>query len=497
MATNVKTQNAKIILGLKVKQLRLQNKLTSKELSKTSGLSLSYLNEIEKGKKYPKSDKLHQLASALGVTYQELTSKKLGRELTPVSELLRSNFLNELPLELFGIELQKVIEMIANAPARVGAFISTLLELSRNYELREENFYFGAVRSYLELHHNYFPEIEEKVEQFMKKHKLSDKKPLTIKQLQTLLEKQFGYRIVENGLNDYPELHNLRSVYVPKKQELLLNEKLTDWQKAFQFGKEIGFNVLGLQERAITSSLLKGRNFEEVLSHSRAIYFSVALLMNKSRFVEDMTHFFNKEKWEGDAFLKIMKKYDSTPEMFYHRLTNILPSIFGMKKLFFLRFVHDLEIERFSIDKELHLTYKHHPHSNGLSEHYCRRWISIDLLHDLRRMQLKGQHADHVVGAQISTYYGTDDQYLCLTIARPAYPSPHKNVSVTIGLLITEDLKNKIKFLNDTAIIFKEVNKTCERCPMVDCAERAVEPTVIKERVRRSNVQRTLRKLTE
>lgn len=494
--TIVKTQNAKIILGLKVKQLRQQKELSSKMLSKEAGLSLSYLNEIEKGKKYPKADKLHQLADALGVSYKELTSKKLSKELTPVAELLRSNFLNELPLDLFGIELQKVVEMIANAPAKVGAFISTLLELSRNYELREENFYFGALRSYLELHHNYFSDIEEAVEIFIKKHQLPEASTPSMEQLQSLLEQQFGYKIIEQGLDAYPDLQMLRSVYIPKKKQLLLNTHLTNQQKAFQFGKEIGFNVLKLQERANTSSLLKGRNFEEVLNHSKASYFSVALLMNATQFGADMNDFFEKEKWEGDSFLKIMKKYDATPEMFYHRLTNILPKIFGMRKMFFFRFVHDLKTDKFGIDKELHLSYKHHPHSNGLSEHYCRRWVSIDLLHDLRRMQLKGQHADYLVSAQLSTYYGTDDTYLCLTIARPAYPSPHKNVSVTMGLLITEDLKNKIKFLNDSAILHKAVNKTCERCPIKDCEERAVEPIIIQERIRRANVQRTLKTLT-
>lgn len=494
--TIVKTQNAKIILGLKVKQLRQQKELSSKMLSKEAGLSLSYLNEIEKGKKYPKADKLHQLAAALGVSYQELTSIELTKELSPVAELLRSNFLNELPLDLFGIDLQKVVEMIANAPAKVGAFISTLLELSRNYELREENFYFGALRSYLELHHNYFSDIEDAVEAFLKKYKLSEEESPSLEQLQGLLAKNFGYKIIENGLDAYPDLQMLRSVYVPNTKKLLLSTQLTDRQKLFQFGKEIGFNVLNLEERANTSSLLKGRNFEEVLNHSKSIYFSVALLMNKKQFSADMDTFFEKEKWEGDAFLKIMKKYDATPEMFYHRLTNILPKIFGMKKMFFLRFVHNLETGKFGVDKELHLTHKHHPHSNGLSEHYCRRWISIDLLHDLRHMQLKGQHVDHIVSAQISTYYGTEDTYLCLTIARPAYPSPHKNVSVTLGLLITDELKDNIKFLRDPAITHKEVNKTCERCPIKDCEERAVPPTVIQERIRRANVQRTLKKLT-
>jgi len=108
---SAKTANEKIIFGLKVKQLRQEQGLSFSDLSKTSGMSLSYLNEIEKGKKFPKQDKVKNLAKALGTTREELTDGKLGRHLAPVTQLLQSNFLNELPLELFGIELSKVAEI--------------------------------------------------------------------------------------------------------------------------------------------------------------------------------------------------------------------------------------------------------------------------------------------------------------------------------------------------------------------------------------------------
>lgn len=494
---NTKNQNAKIIFGLKLKQFRQEKKLSSSKLSSLAGMSNSYLNEIEKGKKYPKQEKIEALAEALELSVDDLTSIELTQDLSPVNDLLQSNFLNELPLDLFGIELQKVVEIIASAPARVGAFISTLLELSRNYELREENFYFGALRSYLQLHYNYFEELEKAVEKFTKQYKLPTKHQLTSTQLHILLEKKFQYEIVEGGLDKQEDLKQLRAVFVPKKRQLLLNSQLTERQRTFEFGKELGFNFLNIQQRANTSSLLRGRTFEEVLSHSQAIYFSVALLMNKERIIKDIEHFFSLEKWDPEAFIKIMKSYDATPEMFYHRLTNILPRYFDLKKIFFLRFVHDPQHDYYQVDRELHFTNTHHPHGNGINEHYCRRWIAVSLLKDLYQMQDKGQYVDTVVSAQISEYYGTDDRYLCITIARPSYPSPKHNVSVTLGFLINDNLKEKVKFLNDPAINTREVNKTCERCPITDCKERAVEPTVIIEREKRRRVQKALKKLTE
>ena len=121
-----KTQNERILFGLKVKQLRQSKGFSFAELSRESKLSVSYLNEIEKGKKYPKPDKIETLAVALGVPRADLTSFELSKSMAPVGELLKSNFLNEMVLDRFGITLSKGVEIIANAPVRVGVFISTL-----------------------------------------------------------------------------------------------------------------------------------------------------------------------------------------------------------------------------------------------------------------------------------------------------------------------------------------------------------------------------------
>lgn len=491
-----KSQNAKIIFGLKVKQLRQGKGLSFSDLAKAANMSVSYLNEIEKGKKYPKDDKINALAAVLGVSFEGLTSPELDKSLAPVSELLKSNFLNELPLDLFGIELAKVVEIIANAPAKVGAFISTLLELSRNYALKEENFYFGALRSFLELHNNYFQGIEDAVSHFTSLYDIPADRPFSASVLQRLLEERFGYQVVENGLEGFPEMQNLRSVFVPGKKHLLLNKNLSEMQRSFQFGKELGFHFLELKERANTSSLLRSRVFEEVLNHSKATYFSVALHLPLHPFIADIKSFFDRTTWDPNAFLGIMQKYKATPEMFYHRLTNVLPEFFGLPKVFFLRFRHDIVQDVYEIDKELHLDSRHQPHSNGLSEHYCRRWVSTSLLMDLRAQQKGGAQISHLVAAQRSSYIGTDDEYLCFTIARPTYPNPNHNVSVTIGIVVTEDLKDKIAFLNDPAISHKQVHTTCERCPITDCKERVVEPKVIQRREKLRAIQQRLNDLS-
>ena len=491
---NNRGQNNKIIFGLKVRQLRAERGVSFAVLAEQTGMSISYLNEIEKGKKYPKDDKIALLANALLTSSEELISEHMPKSLAPVEDLLQSNFLNELPLDLFGIELSKVVEIIANAPMRVGAFISTLVELGRNYALREENFYFAALRSYLELNNNYFEDLEETVRQFVKLHKVPTGHSLPPPYLGGILEKKLGYKIQEHGLDAFPELKNIRSVFVPKTKDLLLNSSMNDIQKAFQYGKELGFNALNLKERAYTSSLLRVKTFDEALNHFKAGYFSAALLMNREAFTKDIELFLKMTEWDNGAFLlKLMDKYQATPEMLFQRMTNVLPRFFNLQKLFVLRFIHNLKTDNFDINKELHLNRRHHPHGNGLDEHYCRRWISITLLQDFQKLQKNALNTEGVlIGIQRSFFHGTSDEYLCFTIA---HPSGERNVSVTLGILIDNDAKSKMKFLNDPAILTREVNTTCERCSITNCLERAVEPIVVIRRLQRQKINETLKNI--
>jgi hypothetical protein len=490
------TQHQRIIFGLKIRQFRQEKGWNFEELSKQTGISISYLNEIEKGKKYPQPANQERLAEALGIAPDFLRSPELTKQYAPLGDLLQSNFLNELPLDLFGIELQQVVEIIARAPDRVNAFISALLEIARNYSLRDENFFFAALRAYQELRNNYFQEIEDAADVFVQQNKLPENGGVPAALLAHLLAMKYDYNIDEQKLTKHPELQSLRSIYNPHKKRLLLNNRLNESQRAFQLAKELGFNVLDLKDRPLTSSFMRVRSFEETLNNYKAAYFAVAILINRQEFVRDIASLFGQEKWNSQTLLQLMVKYQASPEVLFQRF-NLLTKDFRLEKVFFLRFIHDLDRDGFDIDKELHLNRRHQPHASGLNEHYCRRWLSLTML---RQLQAQQQQTDNpglmLSGVQRASFLDTGEEYLCIAVAKPGYPSVGRNVSVTLGVLLDAHAKRTIRFWDDPAIPHITVNVTCQRCNLVSCAERAAPPTVIQKREERQKVQALLEKLT-
>jgi len=435
------------------------------------------------------------LAEALGVPYDELVSLKLTKKLEPISELLNSHIMKEFPLEMFGIEPGKLVELIANAPAKMNAFISTIMEIARNYEMRQEHFYFASLRSYQEMHENYFEDLEDAVSLFLKEHKIKWSAPFDRKHLYDILEQKYDYTIDKTQLQKNDKLHLFRSVYLKDQKKLLINDDLAEFQKGFLLGRELAYNYLNLKERPFTTPPYNANSFEEVLNNFKASYFGGALLLNKEELIGDIHNLFDAEKWSEKKILKLLDKYEASPEMFLHRFTNLLAKFFGIKNLFFLRFTHSEKTKKFTLTKELHLSRLHNPHGNELNEHYCRRWLSLDTIYKLKE-RMRQSDMKSIAGVQISKYWGTSNEYLCISFARPDHRTEDEQVSVTIGFLINENLRKKVKFLEDPSIASKTVNETCERCPIKDCAERVAKPHIVRHDKKVEIIEEALKSLT-
>ena len=475
-------QVVRLIFGLKLRELRQERALSPAKLARVCDVSVSYLNEIEKGKKYPKADKILSLSKALNVRYDQLTSLELPRRLEPIGELLNSKLLTEFPLEMYGLEPARIIELIANAPAKMNAFISTIFEIARNYEMRQEHLFLAALRSFQEMHDNYFEELEQDVRTFVGNHRLRTAAPFDLDQLEHVLTAEYGYTLDRETLGRHAVATQarLRSVFQPKTKRLLLRADLSRGQQVFVLGREVAFNYLKLTDRPYVSSSTQVRTFDEVLNNFKSSYFAGALLMEEESLLRDVKKVFRAKKWDPNLLLALMTQYDVSPEMFMQRLTTLLPRHFGLQSLFFLRFDQADAAAPYELTKELHLARLHNPHGNELNEHYCRRWVSLRLIGEARALPLPdtAEAPVTVAGAQKSRYFGTDDEYLCFTLARAGTPT-QVALSVTVGLRCDDALKTHVRFLADPALPFRIVNETCERCPIADCESRAAAPTEI------------------
>lgn len=473
----------RLIFGLKLRELRQECRLAPAELARACEVSPSYLNEIEKGKKYPKADKILAFSKALGVSYDQLISTELPRRLEPIAELLNSKVMQEFPLELYGLEPAQLLELIANAPAKMTAFISTIFEIARNYEMRQEHLFLAALRSYQEMHDNYFEDLEQEARAFAARYQLGSSTPANLERLEALLTQEFGYTIDRTTLASNPVVvaSHLRSLFRPQTKTLLLIPSLNRGQQAFVLGRELAFSYLKLKERHYASpNPLQPRSFEEVLNNFRASYFASALLMDEEALVRDLRRVFGGKRWQPEALTALLARYDVSAEMLMQRLTSLLPRHFGISSLFFLRFDEAAAGAGYQLTKELHLARLHNPHGNELHEHYCRRWVSLRLLAEGREAALPGGLVV-LPAAQRSHYLGTADEYLCFTLARIGSDPTAPAMSVTVGLRVDETLRQQIKFVADPTLPLKIVNETCERCPLLDCEVRAAPPVRVEQ----------------
>lgn len=470
----MKEENIRIIFGLKLKQLRKERNLSLQELSDKSGVSVSYLNEIEKSKKYPKADKVFRLAEALEVNYDYMVSLQLEDKMKPIADLLHSDILSELPLDIFGIDPSSFIELLSDTPTKLNAFIITLMDISRAYDITLEEFFLSSLRAYQEMHDNYFPELEIQAQSFKEKFQV----PLlpNFKQLKHILESEYHYEVISYDFEKEVNLSKTRSLMLPgKSPKFLFNPNLTENQKIFAIGRELGYAYLNLKNRPYSSSWITVNSFEEVLQHFQASYFSCAMLMEEKEITKDLDSFFAQQTLDHEHLLSLIEKYNVTPETLVYRLTNILPKHFGLKELFFLRIGKNVPSGQFSLNKELHLTGIHHPHGSKNQEDYCRRWVSATIFDDF-----SGSQASRIGKAQYS-FYPDGQSYFVFAIAYQSGMKRQEQISISFGLKVNTQFKRKVKFHNDQQIQLKHVGTTCQACPVENCEVRVAPPTKLQK----------------
>jgi transcriptional regulator with XRE-family HTH domain len=494
---NASPESLRLILGLRVRAWRGERGWTLKAFGERSGLSISYLSEIEQGRKYPKPAKLLALARGLGVPYDELVA--LSAHDNSVESLLRSPLVGGFPFEAFGVRPEDVVRVLSETPERARALARAFVELGRTYDLKLEDVLLAALRSYQEMHDNYFPDLEEAAASFRLEHGIAGRTAPTAELLRGILGTRYGYRIDDTQLEGVEELRTLRSVFVDGKlPRLLINPRLMPSQRAFVLARELGYRLLGLKERAVTSSWIQVDSFEQVLNNFKASYFAGAVLLDAATLREEMERFFAQTRFRGADLLAVSRSLEATPELLFHRLTELLPRFFGLKELFFVRFSVAGSRDAPRLTKFLNLSGAAEPHAVGRDEHYCARWPASRALAALLARRGASRRQPTVVAARLR-WVGQDERFFSFAVARPLALEPQGVSAVALGLRLEEKLRSVVRFADDPGIEDLIAGLTCERCslPRAECAERLAPATLWRQESQLEVQQRALAALLQ
>ena len=467
-----------IVFGMKIRQARTEAGLTLTEFAAQCELSPSYVTEIEKGRKHPRADKIMRMAEVLGRDYDDLVSIKLAPSLAHLESAISSSIVRRFPFEEFGFEAADLVNLMTRQPDRASALLHALLSIGRRYDLGEADFLLAALRSYQEIHENYFPDVEEAAlafaAEFGPKYGFPLDPPIQLEVLERILREEYGYQIDDQRIASSPPLAMYRSIAVKSKPPwLLVNNALYGRQIKFLLARELGYLYLGYKTRSLTSPPDRTGSFEKLLNDFKAAYFGGALLMPRTAMAADLQHFFSQTTWQPQLLLDMLTRYEITPEMLLYRFSELIPQFFGLR-LHFLRF-HNAD-SGYKLIKQLSMSQVLVPSGIGLHEHFCRRWLSVRLLREM--VDAAPSEESPLVGAQLSEFLDSGERFLSIGFARPLATQPDVNSSVVVGFPVDENLKKVIGFLNDPALFRDTVNETCERCPLraEQCSVRGAEP---------------------
>lgn len=476
--------NPRLVLGLKLRSFRQRRGETLKSLAERSGLSISYLSEIEKGKKYPKPERLLRLARAMEVDYDELVSLHLEEDLTPLQRAFDSPLVRGFPFGLFGLESEDVLSLVSGDPKRGSALLRAMVEVGRSYDVHVEHFLLAALRSYQQLHANYFEDLETEARTLRREIGVADDVVLTTGMLSTILRERWRVTVDQSSLSGSPLLSDLRSVLSPGRvsDTILMNPLLMESQKAFVLAREIGYRFLGLAERATTSPWLEVESFARVFSNFQASYFAGALLMDREEMRRDLERTFESSNWDGGMLIALMRRYRVTPESLLHRLTQIAPRFFGFRDFYFLRFnvAGSGPAAPVHLSKWLNTSEIPVPRGFGLNEHFCRRWPALRLLVDSVHRGAEPERP-RVVARRIR-FMDEQAEFLEISMSRPLALRADTLSAVSVGFLVDSNLRRRIRFVESPLLDREDVNLTCERCGLESCEERVAPAALFEAR---------------
>jgi len=453
-------------IGSKIRKERRLKGLSQSELSKNLGISASYLNLLESGRRTITVPLLIKIGNELSLSLKDLTLEGNKRILSDVMEVLSNEIFDDLDItnlettEFIGNNpnIAKALLILNDSYKSLRDDMQTRLEKmdveSAIKEKKSSRLPVEIVSDFLQENKNYFDSLEKKSEE-----------------LRDRIGLRFGPGIGSTEIKFTSYLknqHNVDVKIVPPEEDqksikkfdsnkniLFLSEMLTYTARNFHLAYQIAFlNGDDLIEKIIKENKLYSEDVISLLKISLLNYFAAALIMPYDDFLK------SAKKYKYDVEI-LMHHYAASFEQITHRLTNLQrPENEGVPFHFLKTDIAGNVSKRFS------LSGIHIPRHGGS----CPRWnvyiafLGPSKIHPqisrmpdgkvyfcIARAFEKGIEKHGMPRSFVSIGLGCDIQYA-------------KELTYSEGM----DLSNKS--------LETPIGVSCRICPRIDCQQRAFPP---------------------
>ncbi len=323
-------------VGLKLRTLRLSRSIKQTDAAKEMGVSPAYLNLIEKGKRVMPFPLLWK---ALRFYEQDpeqfMSTLGEGRVDEALAKLLDEPLLKTLDID------RDALQHLSAEPKLAGT-VAALFNLYKNTRSQLENVLaqlsaeerarsdgtpalglpgvrydyspFDEVTDFLELHRNWFPQLEEQAEALRRDFGLE--RQVTSGQLVKLLQDRFGYRVELGETGDGSSVVRRLD---RERQKLTVSPALTEQPLKFQLAASIG--LLLMDEGGLLPGILgdwspRHQETHRLVKVNLANYFAGALLLSYGDFFGEV----QRTRYDVELLSNI---FGTTYETVAHRLCNL------------------------------------------------------------------------------------------------------------------------------------------------------------------------------
>ncbi len=286
----------KTFMGLRLKRLREEQRLTQAALAGKLGISLSYLNQLENNQRPLTVPVLLALNSEFGLDVQAFAEGDEARLISDLREALADPSLSE------SIAVAELHELAQNMPA-VGR---ALVNLNRKYRHAAEQYAaisarlgedrqataevlpsapFEEVRDFFYRRHNHIAELDEVAEAIAGRLGLPVGRMTP--RLASYLESRHGVTVVIETIDDVGTLR----LFDGRTRTLRLSPSLDPGQQAFQFATQIAILELDEAIRSIADNAKFTSDESRGLARiGLANYFAGALILPYADFLKEAEH---------------------------------------------------------------------------------------------------------------------------------------------------------------------------------------------------------------